>query len=106
MAVRADEATAAEKFSTTPTDNVVKPTRPEQALALGELVDVAAASSSSTGNLAGRSAPAVQRWLARRHRRDHALVRDATATAIAALLAKSSADERNVTPIGVRPTNV
>ena len=120
MAVRADEATAAEKFSTTPTDNVVNPTRPEQALALGELVEVAAAGvferrqprrseRSSCGTPAGappagslpRTNPA-----ARRHRRDHALVRDATATAIAALLAKSSADERNVTPIGVRPTNV
>ena len=99
MALRADEATAAEKFSTTPTDNVVKPTRPEQALALGELVEVAAAGvferrqprrseRSSCGTPAG------------------ALVRDAAATAIAALLAKSSADERNVTPIGVRPTNV
>jgi hypothetical protein len=74
MALRADEATAAEKFSTAPTDSVNRSTRREQALALGELVDVAAASSSSTGNLAGRSAPAVQRWLARRHRRDHTLV--------------------------------
>jgi hypothetical protein len=35
MAVRADEATAAEKFSTAPTDSVNNSTRPEQALGGG-----------------------------------------------------------------------